>query len=331
MANLHLSMILSNNDRTRPLIDGAVRPDAIDLAVSTAHPSEMFWRQLHFSDFDVSEMSLSSLLMAIANGDTRWVALPIFTSRRFFHTGILVRDGAGIERPEDLKGKRIAVPEYQQTAALWARAALQHEFGVRAQDMEWHMERSEERSHGGATGFQPPAGVKFQRIPADKSIASMLLAGEIDASLLYIADANLVDRSRIDLSGNPAVRTLFKDPAAEGARYYGHTGFFPINHCVVVQRKVYEQHPWVVLNLFNAFTKARDRVAKRAAELAAVFFDLGLLPPDRREVVSADPFLYGVKTNRALLEAIAGYSNEQGLTPRVLKLAEVFAPQTMDL
>jgi 4,5-dihydroxyphthalate decarboxylase len=331
MANLHLSLVLSNNDRTQPIIDGTVRPDAIDLAVSTLHPSEMFWRQLHFAEFDVSEMSISSLLMAVSRGDDRWVALPVFTSRRFFHTGVLVRRDAGIATPQDLKGRRIAVPEYQQTAALWARAALLHEFGVRAQDMEWFMERSEERSHGGATGFQPPEGVRLQRIPPEKSIASMLLAGEIDASLLYISDSNLVDRSRVDISGNPTVVTLFPNPAAEGARYYAGTGFFPINHCVVVQRRVYEANPWVVLNLFNAFTKARDLVARRTAELAGVFFDLGLLPQERRSVLKGDPFLYGVKSNRALLEAIAGYSHEQGLTPRVLKPEEVFAPQTIDL
>lgn len=331
MASLRLSMVLSNNARTQPIIDGTVRPDAIDLAVSTLHPSEMFWRQLHFAEFDVSEMSISSLLMAVSRGDDRWVALPVFTSRRFFHTGVLVRRDAGIATPQDLRGRRIAVPEYQQTAALWARAALQHEFGVPAQDMEWFMERSEERSHGGATGFRPPEGVRLQRIPPEKSIASMLLAGEIDASLLYISDSNLVDRSRVDISGNPTVGTLFPNPAAEGARYYAGTGFFPINHCVVVQRSVYEANPWVVLNLFNAFTKARDLVARRTAELAGVFFDLGLLPQERRGVLKGDPFLYGVKSNRALLEAIAGYSHEQGLTPRVLTPEEVFAPQTIDL
>src|SRR5688572_9020961 len=109
MPNIQLSMCLSDNDRTRPLKDGRIKADGIDLNISTAHPSEMFWRQLHFSEFDVSEMSMSSLLMAIVNGDTRWVAIPVFTSRRFFHTGILVRTDRGIDKPQDLKGKRIAV------------------------------------------------------------------------------------------------------------------------------------------------------------------------------------------------------------------------------
>ena len=331
MANLALSMCVSDNDRTRPILDGLVTADSIDLHVSTAHPSEMFWRQLHFAEFDVSEMSMSSLLMAKEHGDDRWVALPIFTSRRFFHTGILVRNDAGINKPEDLKGKRIGVPEYQQTAALWGRAALQHEFGVTAWDMDWYMERTEERSHGGATGFQPPKDLKFQRIPAEESIGSMLLAGKLDASLLYLTDVNLVDRSRVDLSNHPDVRTLFPDPVAEGARYYAKTGFYPINHCVVIQRKVYEQHPWVALNIFKAFDKAHEMVFKRTRDLATVVFELGLVPNEQRKVLNVDPYPYGVKTNRKILEFIAKASNEQALTPRVLALEEIFAEQTLDL
>ena len=156
LVNVRLSMCLSSNPRTRPLLEGRMAADGIDLAISTAHPSEMFWRQLHFSEFDISEMSCSALFMAVANGDTRWVALPVFTSRRFFHTGILVRADRGIERPEDLKEKRVAVPEYQQTAALWCRAVLEHEFGVTPFDMDWYMERTETGSHGSATGSSHP-------------------------------------------------------------------------------------------------------------------------------------------------------------------------------
>src|SRR5579883_2658279 len=200
--NLALSIGITSNPRTWPIIDGTVKPDGVDLIPTVLHPSELFWRQLHFAEFAISEMSCSSFMIAIARGDTRFVGLPIFTTRRFFHTGILVRKSAGIATPADLKGKRIGVPEYQQTAALWARGVLQHEFGVSPTDMEWYMERTEERSHGGHTGFTPPPGVRFNRIPAEKSMASMLLSGELDASLLYIADRNLVDRSGVDLTGN---------------------------------------------------------------------------------------------------------------------------------
>src|ERR1700758_1918771 len=131
-------------------------------------------------------MSCSSFLIVTAHGDTRFVGLPIFTTRRFFHTSILVRRKSGIETPADLRGKRVGVPEYQQTAALWARGALQHEFGVAPQDMEFWMERAPEHSHGGATGFKPPPDVVVHQIPPEKSIASMLVAGELDATLHYV-------------------------------------------------------------------------------------------------------------------------------------------------
>lgn len=328
MANLQLSLACSDNPRTRPIIEGRVRPDGIDLHVTVLHPSEMFWRQLHFEEFDVSEMSLSSLLMTVANGDTRWVGLPVFTSRRFFHTGVLVTRQSGIERPEDLRGKRVGVPEYQQTAALWARAALQQLYGLRAQDMRWWMERTEERSHGSATGFKPPADIEFHYVPEEKNLGTMLIDGELDASLLYIANNNLVDRSRIDLSNDPRVRPLFPDPRREGISYYEKTGFYPVNHGMVVRRKVAEQHPWVPLNIFNAFNAAKDLVNEEARRVAAPYVETGLVD---RAAFSRDLFPYGVKSNRELLMAIARFSHEQGLTPRILGLEEVFAPQTLEL
>lgn len=331
MTNLQLGIALSSNDRTRPIIDGSVRPDGIDLVPTVLHPSEMFWRQLHFAEFDVSEMSLSSLLIDIAHGDSQWAALPVFTSRSFFHTGAWIRVDRGIDRPEQLSGKRLGVPEYQQTAALWARGVLQHEFGVHAKDIEWHMERTEERSHGGATGFQPPAGIQLNRIPPEKSIGSMLLSGELDGTLLYIPDNNLVDRSREDLHSSSKVRLLFPDPAAESVRYYQKTGIFHINHGMVVRRSILEQHPWVALNIFNAMRRAKETVIARTKELTEVYFRLGLFPAETRKALAVDPYAYGVKSNRDILETITQYSFEQGLTPRKLALDEVFAPSTLDL
>jgi 4,5-dihydroxyphthalate decarboxylase len=331
MANLQLSLIMGANDRSRPVLDGTVKPDGIDLISTTAHPSEIFWRQLHFKEFDVSEMSLSSLLMAMAIGNRDWVGLPIFTSRRFFHTGAWVRTDSGIDKPEDLKGKRVGVPEYQQTAALWSRGVLKHEFGVEPQDLDWWMERTEERSHGGATGFQPPAGVRFNRIPGDQNIGTMLMDGKLDATLLYIADNNLVDRSRITLEGNPKFRLLFPNPTAEGERYFKKTSIFPINHGMVVRREIYEKHPWVALNLFNAFRAAKERTNARMRELVATHVELGLLGPDANKALAVDAYPYGVKSNLKVLETVAEYSHEQGLTPRRMQLEEIFAPSTMDL
>src|SRR5258708_6465380 len=210
--NLQLSIGITNNPRTWPIIDGTVKPEGIDLIPTILHPSELFWRQLHFAEFAVSEMSCSSFMIVTGQGDTRFVGLPIFTTRRFFHTSILVRRAAGIETPADLKGKRVGVPEYQQTAALWGRGVLQHEFGVAAKDMEFWMERTPEMSHGGATASRAPPGAPDNQIPADESIGSMMLEGELDAALHYLSSRNLVDRSRADLASNPDFKYLFPDP-----------------------------------------------------------------------------------------------------------------------
>ena len=324
--NLQLSIGITANPRTWPIIDGTVKPDGIDLIATVLHPSKLFWRQLHFAEFAVAEMSVSSFMIATGRGDTRFVGLPLYTTRRFFHTSILVRRKAGIEKPADLKGKRVGVPEYQQTAALWARGVLQHEFGVAPKDMEFWMERTPEKSHGGATGFQPPPGVVVNQIPADKSIGSMMLAGELDATLHYLADRNLVDRSRADLANHPNVKLLFADPIAEGIRYYRKTGLFPINHQAVIRRDVADREPWVVLNLIKAFNRANDianaqRIAHVQDHLAA-----GLLSGDAKTAL----IHHGVAANRKVIETIAQYSLEQGFTPRLIKIEELYAPSALD-
>src|SRR5438309_8718032 len=174
--NLQLSLAIASNPRTWPILDGRVKPDGIDLVLTVLHPSEMFWRQLRFADFDVSEMSFSSLMMARARGDERWVGLPVFTTRRLFHMDMMVRRDSGIEKPADLKGRRVGVPEYQQTAALWTRGILQHEFGVAPTEMEFFMERVPSHSHAGGVGFKPPEGVTLRQIPIEKNIGSMMVS-----------------------------------------------------------------------------------------------------------------------------------------------------------
>ncbi len=331
MADLQLSIAMQPNARSRAVLDGGLKPEGIELQFTALHPSEIFWRQLRFQEFDVSEMSMSSLLITIANGNRDWVAFPVFTTRRFFHTGIWVRNDRGIEKPADLKGKRVGVPEYQQTAALWGRGVLQHEFGVAPTDIEWFMERTEEVSHGGATGFRPPPGLKFNRIPANESIGSMLLDGRLDAALHYIVGNNVVDRSQANLADQPEVRLLFADPAAEGRRYFAKTGLFPINHAMVVRRSIAERHPWVVLNLYNAFRTAKDRWLAQVSEAVQSHVQLGMLAPEAAAGLRADPFPYGVVANCRVLETIAAYSHEQGLTPRTLALDSIFPANTLAL
>jgi len=328
--DIPVSIGMPNNPRTWALLSGQVKPQGIDLVPSVVHPSELFWRQLRFGDFDVSEFSISSLLIALSQGDDRWIGIPIFTTRRFFHTGIMVRRDSGIETPADLKGRRIGVPEYQQTAALWNRGILQHEFDVSPTEIEFWMERTPDHSHGGATGFRPPPGVTVNQIPPEQSIGSMMLSGELEGALHYVLDNNLVDRSRVDLASHPDIRMLFPDPVAEGARYFARTGVYPINHAMAIKRELAERHPWMVLNLLKAFRASNDVAERQRMEHVEYHLRSGMITQEAAKALSEKILEHGVAANRETLEAAALYSYEQGLTPRLVALDEVFAKSTMD-
>jgi 4,5-dihydroxyphthalate decarboxylase len=327
---LQLSLAITSNPRTWPILDGTVRPDGIELVPTILHPSEMFWRQLRFADFDVSEMSVSSLMMARAGGDERWLGLPVFTTRKFFHTEILVRRDAKIETPADLKGRRVGVPEYQQTAALWTRGVLQHEFGVPATAMEFWMERVPSHSHAGAVAFKSPPGVTIHQIPAEQSLGSMMASGELEAVIHYLRHGNLVDRSTVDLHNHPEIKTLFPDPHGEGVRFYRKTDIYPINHGMVIRRALADQHPWAVLNLLKAFEAANEIANQQRMEQVDYHATAGLIAPEAAKALRQPVVRHGIKANRHTLETAATYSVEQGLTPRLMKLDEIFATSTMD-
>jgi 4,5-dihydroxyphthalate decarboxylase len=277
-------------------------------------------------------MSLSSLSIAASQGIRDWIALPIFTTRMFFHTRIVVREGAGIESPSDLAGRTVGVAEYQQTAAVWSRGALLHEFGVRPEQMTWLMERPPAKSHGGSTGFQPPPGVQLSYIPPDVNMGQMLAAGDLDAAIVYIADRNLVDRSRQEAGAVPGLRTLFPDPMAEGLRYYQATGILPINHCVVVRAALLEKHPWIALNVYSAFLAAKEAAAAPLAAATEPWEQTGQVAAGTtRALRAADPMPYGVAANRPVFEALGTYLHEQGLVRVPVAVEELFAPSTADL
>jgi 4,5-dihydroxyphthalate decarboxylase len=326
---LQLSLGITSNPRTWPVIDGRIKPEGIEFIPTVLHPSELFWRQLRHSEFDVSEMSVSSLMMARSKGDERFAGIPVFTTRRFFHTTTLVRCDAGINVPADLRGKRVGVPEYQQTAALWARGVLQHEFGVHPKDMEFWMERPPSRSHGGATGFKPPPGVTVNQIPVEKSIGSMMVSGELDAVIFYLVDPNLIDRSTIDLHRHPDIKPLFPDPLAEGVRFYRKTGLYPINHGMVIKREIAEKHPWALTNILKAFNRANELAERQRAEHVEYHVETGLIPAEAGKALQTPIISHGIIANRPVLETIAQYSNEQGLTPRLMKLDELFPASMM--
>ena len=199
MAKLTLGFISAFNERVEPLMNGTVKAEGIELIPTYSHPAETFWRQLKFGEFEVAEMSMSSFLIAKSQG-ADMVALPVFPSRRLFQTELSYNVDSGITKPEDLAGKKLGVAEYQQTAALWIRGILEHDFGVSQYKIHWYMERSEEMSHGGATGFKPPPGISFNRIAPNKSLVSTLIDNELDVAHVaspFVLQANTLDRRAV--------------------------------------------------------------------------------------------------------------------------------------
>jgi 4,5-dihydroxyphthalate decarboxylase len=331
VANLQLSLAITSNPRTWPIIDRRVKPDGIDFAATVLGPAEMFWRQLSFAEFDVSEMSMSELMMIRDRGDDRFIGIPVFTTRRFYHTGMLVRKDAKIAAPADLKAKRVGVPEYVQTSALWTRGVLESEFGIAPKDMTFFMERVPNRSHAGAIGFKAPPGVTINQIPPEQSIGSMMLAGGLDACMSYNRKQDdLIDRSDADLDHHADIRPLFPDPGAEADRYFKKTGIYPINHGMVVKRAVFERDPWVALNILKAFDRANDIADAERREHVAYHLETGLVPSDYRKALATRIVAHGLKVNRATLEMAATYSNQQGLTQRAMTMDRLFAPNTLD-
>lgn len=336
MKRIQLSLISARYERIAALLDGAVQVEGADLVWSNSHPSETFWRQLRFGEFDVSEMSMSSLLIAKSHGSDL-VAIPVFPSRRFMHSSLMIHVDSGIERPEELAGKRIGVGEYQQTAALWTRGTLEHDFGVSQYGVDWYMERSEELSHGGATGFVPPEGIKLHRIPEHKTLLSMLLNKELEAAMLlstFYAEKNVIDRStqRREAGDAAKVKPLFPDMLAEGKRFVDAHGFVPVNHCYVLRGEIHRNHPWLAFNLFAAFQKAKDHWYERLERSlpSDLFFGPQYLA-ETRAIVGTDPFPYGIRDNQSMLDTLIDYSFEQKLIPHRLELEEIFARSTLDL
>jgi len=330
MAKLSLSLAFAPNPRSMPILDGTVEAEGIELTCSRVSPGEQFHRQLTHQEFDVSEMSISSLLMITAAGDTNWVALPIFTTRYFFGTTAIARNGAGIDSPDQMKGKRVGVNEYQMTAALWSRGFFHHEYGVEATDVEWWMERTPQYSHAGATGFQAPPGVTLKFIPESSNMGDMMMRGELDAIQHYFWGGGGMNRSTIDLAKQPEMHMMFPEPRAEAARYYQKTGIFPFNHTVILRRSIYEANPWVARNIFEAFEEAKQVSYRNTRESTAPWLDTGVLDRSASGALATDIFPYGLAANRMVIEKAMEFSHEQGLTPRVITPEELYAPMLLD-
>lgn len=334
MENIKLSIAISDNPRLQPITRKQISPQGIDLDCCILRPSEIFRRQLRYSEFDISEMSMSSHLMLHSRGIDTWIGLPVFTSRRFAYTDLLVREDTGITEPAQLAGRRVGVGVhgYQHTAALWTRGILQHEFGLDPKSVYWFMEPSDEIDDG---DVRPPHGIDLQYLPVGATMSAMIRNNQLDATILVEHDKAQLDVEGID------TRPLF-NRREESARYFRKTGIFPIHHCVVVRKNIVQRYPWAMLNLYSAFVAAKQLAMNETlaggtspSAIDSTGLDpsveTGLMDHKAYELPSADLYQYGVAANRYTLEAIVSYSVEQGLSSHELELSDIFYPPTLTM
>ncbi|MEA2358677.1 MAG: 4,5-dihydroxyphthalate decarboxylase [Solirubrobacteraceae bacterium] len=321
---LRLSLSCGDYDRTRALKDGTVSPEGLALTYVALSPEETFFRMLHHREFDVSELSLSSYTIGLTSADPWLVAIPVFPSRMFRHTSIFVNRASGIERPEDLRGKVVGIPEYQVTAAVWIRGILAEHHDVPVDGVSYRTGALEDAARYEKLGFAPPDDVDVRPMEAGRTLSAALASGEIDA--LYTPRA-----PSCFLRGDPAVGRLFGDDAE--AAYFAQTGIFPIMHTLAMPRELNARHPWIATSLYKAFVAARDLAYERLRETTALSAMLPFLPLNYErttELMGADYWSYGLDANRHVLETFLRYHHEQGLSPRRVAPEELFAPQTVE-
>jgi 4,5-dihydroxyphthalate decarboxylase len=319
MASLNLSLACGPYDRTQALIDGTIRPEGIELNYIALQPAEIFWRQLQYNEFDVCEMSMSNYTMLASKSDTPFIAIPVFPSRVFRHGYFFINTEKGIEAPEDLAGKRGGVPEYSMTAAVYMRGLLQHEYGVRPEQIDWVQGRADR------VELSLPDNINITAAPKGAELGDLLERGEID--FLMTANNPLSFRR-----GAANVRRLFPDYADVEKDYYKRTNIYPIMHTVVIRRDVYDRDPWVALSLYKAFCAAKDRcygLLREAGSPKASFAWLQPMIEEEQAIIGEDWYPYGIEVNRATIGALLQYAHEHGLTERKLDIEELFAPSTL--
>jgi 4,5-dihydroxyphthalate decarboxylase len=322
MARLTLTLACGDYDRTLPLKTGAVQPDGVELRVLSLEPEEMFYRMARLREFDVSELSLSTYTVLRGRGEPL-VAIPVFPSFMFRHSAIWVRDGAGIREPRDLVGRRVGVPKYHMTAAVWVRGILEDEYGVAPSDLQWF-----EGGEGTAVkevDVTLPSAIRHQLVAGDRTLGDLLTTGELDA---FIGA-----RRPAGQGGMAPVRRLFPDFRRVERTYYERTRIFPIMHTIVLKEELTRQHPWLARSLYEAFAEAKRLAYRRIADTAVLPYVLPWLVAEMEEtraLMGDDPFPYGVARNRKTVETLAGYSFRQSLAPRRLTVEELFCESLLD-
>ncbi len=326
MARLPITLACWDYDRTQALANGTVPVDGIDLTYLSLPVEEIFFRMARFQEFDAAEMSLSSYCVTLQREDPPFIAIPAFPSRFFRHSSIYVNAQAGIERPQDLVGKRIGVPEYQMTAPVWIRGILQDEFGVPHDSPSYFSGGEEEPGRIEKLKLDLPPRIRLQPIGPDQTLARMLADGELDAFQTARAPSTFYSE--------PArVRRLFPDFVPVEREYFQRTRIFPIMHVVALRRSVYERAPWVAQSLYKAFVESQrltyEGLMVTAALKTMLPWQIAAVEETRREM-GDDWWSYGFGKNRHVLETFLRYHHEQGLSHRHLAPEELFARETLE-
>ena len=314
---LHLSLAMNAYDHVRDVLSGDVRPKGIEILPLELGIEEIFYRFTKFQEWHVSEMSFGKVVSLMSEERPPIVALPVFVSRVFRHSAIYLPEGSPIRKPKDLEGRRVGIPEWAQTAGIYVRGMLAHEYGVDLAKIQWFQAGVREPGRVEKVALTLPTGLKIQRV-ADRTLVQMLAAGELDA----VMSAREI----------PA-RRLFTDYRTAEAEYWKKTRIFPIMHVLVIRRDVYERDRWIAMSLYQAFEEAKRKSVARVRE-----FGLSHLPmpwvPDHlaqwRALAGEDFWPYGIEPNRPTLEAFFQYAHEQGVAKKPLRMEDVFAPETRE-
>ena len=327
MVEVPITIACGNYDRTQAIRDGRVKVEGCAVTYLPLYPEEIFHRVFKFQEFDISEMSFSSYLRTVSAGTSEYTAVPAFVSRIFRHSGIYIRKGAGITKPEDLRGKRIGLPEYQITAVVWMRGMLQHEYGVHPSEVHWRSGGQEQPGRHERTPLKPIPGLDLQPIRDDQTLVDMLRKGELDALFTARAPSSF-------LAGEPHIGRLFPDTRKAEIAYYKKTGMFPIMHLIGIRKTLAQQYPWLATSLYKAFCDAKAIAMTNLRDVNALLVSLPFLEAETRETAAAmgeDFWKYGIQENLREIEALTQYAHEQGLVDRKVAVEELFARSTFEI